>query len=111
MLTTLSTFMLHFSAKTNRTTSWNCRGISEDSTGSDKVLKKGNLVGVTTSRGYSYYFRQMISLCTIDVEHSEPGTDVSVIWGNSGEPQKEIRAKVAPAPYKQDRGRGDLTKL
>jgi vanillate/3-O-methylgallate O-demethylase len=77
----------------------------------DKVLSSGNIVGVTTSRGYSYYFRQMISLCTIDVEHSDPGTEVSIIWGNPGEAQKEIRAKVAPAPYKEDRARGDLINL
>jgi glycine cleavage system aminomethyltransferase T len=32
----------------------------------DKVLKDGKLVGVATSRGYSYYFRQMLSLCVID---------------------------------------------
>ena len=77
----------------------------------DKVLKNGKLVGVTTSRGYSYYFRQMLSLCTIDVEQSEPGTEVTVIWGNPGEPQKEIRAKVAPAPYKEDKRKIDVSKL
>jgi len=77
----------------------------------DKVLKDGKLVGVTTSRGYSYYFRQMISLCTIGVEHSKPGTKVTVVWGNPGKPQKEIRATVAPAPYKEDRRRTDLSKV
>jgi vanillate/3-O-methylgallate O-demethylase len=77
----------------------------------DKVLKDGKLVGVTTSRGYSYYFRQMLSLCTIDVEHSNPGAEVSVIWGNPGEPQKEIRATVAPAPYKKDNRRIDVSRL
>jgi vanillate/3-O-methylgallate O-demethylase len=77
----------------------------------DKVLKNGKLVGVTTSRGYSYYFRQMLSLCTIDVEQSEPGTEVTVIWGNPGDPQKEIRAKVAPAPYKEDKRKIDVSKL
>ena len=77
----------------------------------DKVLKDGKLVGVTTSRGYSYYFRQMLSLCTIDVEHSQPGTEVTVVWGNPGERQKEIRATVAPAPYKKDNRRIDVTRL
>jgi vanillate/3-O-methylgallate O-demethylase len=75
----------------------------------DKVLKDGNLVGVSTSRGFSRYFRQMISLCTIDVEWSEIGTEVSVIWGNPGESQKEIRATVASAPYKKDRRRDELS--
>jgi len=77
----------------------------------DKVIKNGKLVGVTTSRGYSYYSREMISLCTIDVELSKPGTEVTVVWGNPGEPQKNIRAKVAPAPYKKDSRRIDITKL
>lgn len=77
----------------------------------DKVLKDNKLVGVSTSRGYSYYFRQMLSLCTIDVEHSEPGTEVTVVWGDPGEPQKEIRATVAPAPYKQDNRRIDVSKF
>ncbi len=77
----------------------------------DKVLKGDELVGVTTSRGYSYYFRQMLSLCTIDVEHSKPGTEVTVVWGNPGDPQKEIRATVAPAPYKKDNRRIDVKTL
>jgi len=76
----------------------------------DKVLDlDGNFVGVATSRGYSYYFREMISLCTIDVAASEHGTAVNVVWGNPGEPQKMIRATVAPAPYKKDNRRIDLT--
>ncbi|WP_032405605.1 aminomethyltransferase family protein [Rhodococcoides fascians] len=74
----------------------------------DEVTKGGDLVGVATSRGYSYYFRQMLSLVTIDVEHSEPGTEVTVHWGKPGGPQKAIRATVAPAPYKPDRRRSDL---
>jgi vanillate/3-O-methylgallate O-demethylase len=76
----------------------------------DKVLAGNREVGVATSRGYSYYFREMISLCTIDVEFANIGTAVTVIWGNPGEPQKEIRATVAPAPYKQDNRRTDLNK-
>lgn len=77
----------------------------------DKVISDGKTVGVATSRGYSYYFREMISLCTIDLSHSEIGTEVAVVWGEPGEPQKEIRAKVAPAPYKKDNRRLDLSTL
>jgi hypothetical protein len=29
-----------------------------------------------TPEGYSYFFRQMISLCTLDVGCGEPGTEV-----------------------------------
>jgi vanillate/3-O-methylgallate O-demethylase len=74
----------------------------------DRVEIDGQLVGVATSRGYSYYFRKMLSLATVDVEHSEPGTEVTVIWGAPGHPQKAIRAIVRPAPYKTDKSRGDL---
>jgi len=74
----------------------------------DRVTRDGELVGVATSRGYSYYFREMLSLCTIDVAHADIGTPVIVHWGNPGGPQKEIRATVAPAPYKTDRRREDL---
>lgn len=77
----------------------------------DKVLRDGRLVGVTTSRGYSYYFRQMLSLGTIDVGHSKPGTEVMVVWGHPGARQRKIRATVAPAPYKMDNRRVDVTTL
>jgi vanillate/3-O-methylgallate O-demethylase len=77
----------------------------------DKVMRRGRPVGVATSRGYSYYFRQMLSLCVIDVDCSELGTDVAVVWGEPGEPQKEIRAQVAPAPYKKDNRRIDVRNL
>lgn len=78
---------------------------------SDKVMKDGVVVGMTSSRGYSAYFRQMISLCVIDLDHHAPGTQVTVVWGNPGTPQREIRVTVAPAPYKPDRARIDLTTL
>ena len=74
----------------------------------DRVERDGALVGVATSRGYSYWFREMLSLATIDVDHGEPGSEVTVIWGNPGDPEKAIRAVVAPAPYKADHRRLDL---
>jgi vanillate/3-O-methylgallate O-demethylase len=77
----------------------------------DKVLKNGRLVGVATSRGYSFSFRQMLSLCVIEPDFAEPGTEVVVVWGEPGEPQKEIRATVAPAPYKKDNRRADVSRV
>lgn len=77
----------------------------------DRVLSGGRDVGVTTSRGYSYFFREMLSLCTIDVNHSEIGTEVVVVWGEPGHRHKHIRARVAPAPYKKDNRRADLSKV
>lgn len=77
----------------------------------DKVLKQGKVVGCSTSRVYSSYLRKMISLCVIDKHLTEPGTEVVVIWGNKGGPQKEIRALVTKVPFKEDQRRIDVTKL
>lgn len=75
----------------------------------DKVLKDGQIVGLSTYTGYSFNERSMLSLTCIDVEHSEPGTEVTLVWGEehggSAKPtverhgQAEIRATVGPAPY------------
>lgn len=81
---------------------WNCMYAS-------KVMDGDRLVGVATSRGYSYYFRKMISHCVIDLDHAEPGTEVAVVWGDPGTRQKLIRTVVAPSPFKQDNRRADLS--
>jgi glycine cleavage system aminomethyltransferase T len=77
----------------------------------DAVKKDGRLAGISTSRCYSYTFRQMLSLCVLDVALCAPSTEVTVIWGRPGTPQKEIRAAVAPAPYKKDNRRTDLSRV
>ncbi|HWH26303.1 MAG TPA: hypothetical protein VNT53_06635 [Pseudolysinimonas sp.] len=77
----------------------------------DQILKNGELVGVTSSRGYSAFFREMISLAVIDVEHCSIGDEVTVLWGNPGTPQREIRATIQPAPYKKDNARVDFASL
>lgn len=69
----------------------------------------GNKIGHATHPGYSRWFRRVLALSFIDVKYSEPGTEVKVLWGFPGEPQTEIRAIVAPAPYKKDTRRRDLT--
>ena len=77
---------------------------------SDKVLSDGELVGISMDTGYLANEHLMVSLATIDVEHSRPGTEVTVVWGedpNSTKPlvephkQVQVRATVAPAPYVQ----------
>ncbi|HET6509028.1 MAG TPA: hypothetical protein VFG42_19700 [Baekduia sp.] len=64
----------------------------------DQVLKDGVYVGMSMGRVYSYYYRKMISICPIDVACGEPGTEVSVLWGEPGTRQKEIRATVSAFP-------------
>ena len=75
----------------------------------DKVLKNGAIVGVSTWCGYSANEGAMLTLAMVDVEHSEPGTQVTFVWGEEGggsskpaverHVQTEIRATVAPVPY------------
>jgi vanillate/3-O-methylgallate O-demethylase len=77
----------------------------------DTVVRDGATVGVSTSRCYSYFFREMLSLCVLDLPCCTPGTEVTVVWGRPGTPQKPIRATVAPAPYKRDNRRLDVREL
>jgi len=77
----------------------------------DRVMAGGLNVGTSTSRCYSYYFREMLSLATVDVEFAQPATAVEVVWGRPGHAQKVIRANVAPAPYKRDNRKIDLASL
>ena len=65
----------------------------------DQVLKDGRLVGISSGRAYSYYYREMLSLCSIDVSYGDIGTEVVVLWGDPGTRQKEIRATVSRFPY------------
>jgi glycine cleavage system aminomethyltransferase T len=77
----------------------------------DYVLAGDERIGVATSRCYSYFFREMLSLAVLDVRHAEPGTEVEVLWGDPGRRQRRVRAVVAPAPYKKDNRRADVTTL
>ncbi|WP_433566719.1 hypothetical protein ACQP1O_16880 [Nocardia sp. CA-151230] len=75
---------------------------------SDKVLAGDKLVGISMDAGYLANEHLMVSLATVDPAYSEPGTTLTVVWGedpNSAKPavephqQIQIRATVAPAPY------------
>jgi glycine cleavage system aminomethyltransferase T len=65
----------------------------------DQVLKDGELVGISSGRTYSYCYRGMLSLCSIDVACGELGSEVMVLWGDPGTRQKRIRATVSRFPY------------
>jgi vanillate/3-O-methylgallate O-demethylase len=73
----------------------------------DKVVKDGRPVGVSLDCGYLANERVMVSLAALETEYAEPGTEVTVVWGEqpvSAKPaveehrQVEIRATVAPVP-------------
>ncbi|MGO2750424.1 MAG: hypothetical protein ACTIA6_10280 [Pseudoclavibacter sp.] len=65
---------------------------------SDDVLVGGELVGISSGRGFSSTYSAMLSLAIIDHAHAQVGTEVEVIWGDPGTRQKLIRATVAQYP-------------
>jgi vanillate/3-O-methylgallate O-demethylase len=75
----------------------------------DRIVVDGRTVGFAMYTGYSANEKRILSLSTIDVEFSDPGTEVTVVWGepDGGSPkptverhlQMEIRATVGPVPY------------
>jgi len=77
----------------------------------DKVLKGGKTVGLSTYTGYTYNERALVSLAMMDAEHSDLGTEVTVVGGEEGRGstkptverhvQAEIRATIAPVPISE----------
>lgn len=77
----------------------------------DKVLREGKMAGISTWCGYSANEGKMLTLAILDNEHSEPGTEVTFVWGEEGggsakptverHVQTEIRAIVSPVPYSE----------
>jgi len=75
----------------------------------DRVVADGKTAGVSTWIGYSSNERRMLTLAVLDPEFAEPGTEVTLIWGEEGggskkptvekHRQSEIRAIVSPVPY------------
>ena len=78
----------------------------------DELQIDGEVVGVSTDKSYVYNERKLLSLALVDVEHAEPGTEVTIVWGEPdggvANPKCErhvettIDATVAPAPYGTD---------
>jgi syringate O-demethylase len=75
----------------------------------DRVMAGDRVVGVSTWIGYSSNERRMLTLAVLDEEYAEPGTEVTLVWGEEGggsskptverHAQAEIRAIVSPVPY------------
>jgi vanillate/3-O-methylgallate O-demethylase len=74
----------------------------------DKVLRGGEIVGMSMFAGYTYNERSYLSLAVVNPD-VELGTEVKLVWGEEGggsrkttverHRQIEIRAIVSPAPY------------
>ena len=77
----------------------------------DRVVVGDKTVGVSTWIGYSSNERCMLTLAILDAEHAEPGTEVTLVWGeeNGGTAkplveehvQVQLRATVSPVPYSE----------
>jgi len=75
----------------------------------DRVTVHGETAGVSTWIGYTANEGKMLTLAVLDPEHAEPGTEVTLVWGEEAggtakptvEPhvQTELRAVVSPVPY------------
>jgi len=65
----------------------------------DVVTKDGKVIGYSSATIYSYYYREQISMCVIDIDQAEIGNEVVVHWGDFGKRIKEIRATVERFPY------------
>lgn len=65
----------------------------------DLVTKNGAPIGVSSSTIYSYYYREVISHCSISVDQAEIGNEVIVHWGDFGKRIKEVRATVEAFPF------------
>lgn len=69
----------------------------------------GTFIGLSNFVGYTVNEQKFLSIAVVDAAYAEPGTEVTVIWGEpdggSRKPQVElhrqlaVRATVAPVPY------------
>lgn len=59
----------------------------------------GRHVGISSATTYSYYYRDLISQCIIDIDQAELGNEVLVHWGDYGKRIKKVRATVVRYPY------------
>ena len=65
----------------------------------DDVYFEDRLIGMSSGRMFSYYYKKMISLGILETEFCEIGKEIEVLWGDPGSRQKKIRATVARYPY------------
>jgi syringate O-demethylase len=75
----------------------------------DRVTVDGETIGVSTWISYTANEGKWLTLAVLDSEHADPGTEVTLVWGEEGggtakptveqHAQTEIRAIVSPVPY------------
>src|SRR5208282_491834 len=97
--------------KTNRTKYFDFPSAVYATLPYDKVLSDSKTIGISTWCGYSANEGRMLTLAILDEEYSEPGTEVTFVWGEEGggsarptverHVQTTIRAIVSPVPYSE----------
>ena len=75
----------------------------------DEVRSGDETVGLSKYFGYTYNERSVLSLAVVDPDYADPGTEVTLVWGEPGgaapnpkvedHVQTEVTATVAPNPY------------
>ena len=68
----------------------------------------GDIIGQSSGRAQSWYYREMLSLATLDTAYVALGTEVFVLWGEPGTRQKKIRAVVSRFPYLNENRNEDV---
>ncbi|WP_144905639.1 aminomethyltransferase family protein [Halobellus captivus] len=77
----------------------------------DSVLDGDTPVGMSMWAAYTYNERAVISLAVVDTAVSDPGTELTLVWGEPNERRNpaverhaltEISATVSPVPYTAD---------
>lgn len=67
---------------------------------SDWILNAaGEKIGTSVGRENSVYHQRMISLGFLHAKDAVEGSELTVLWGRPGTPQKNVRVRVAPSPY------------
>lgn len=59
----------------------------------------GKTIGCSMWQVYTYYYRDVISLCCIDEEFAAEGTEVQIEWGEWDGRKKMVKAYVSRFPY------------
>ena len=72
----------------------------------DHIVRAGKEIGFSSGTTYSYHFREVLSMATLDIDCAKPGTEVIVQWGDHGRRIKQVRATVERYPYLSE-GRND----
>ncbi|WP_049985665.1 hypothetical protein [Halobellus rufus] len=77
----------------------------------DRIEKDGEIVGLSKDQGYLSSERAVLSIGVIDTDYAEPGTEVTLVWGDEKSEnsaierhtETEIQATVSPSPYLKTR--------